>query len=363
MAVSIQIEQLVKTFGVVRAVDGVSLRIAPGELFFLLGPSGCGKTTLLRAIAGFQQPDAGTIHIDDRDITYLPPHQRDCGMVFQSYALWPHMTVAENVAFGLEMRHVSKAEARRRVAAALERVHMADRADAKPNLLSGGQQQRVALARALVIEPQCLLLDEPLSNLDAKLRLEMRVEIRRICKQAGLTAVYVTHDQKEALSIADRLAVLRNGTVEQIGTPAEVYRHPANRFVAGFIGEGNFLDCRVTEVGHGQMRLDTPLGPLVAMIAGTPFAAGTSVTACIRPEAIRFDVPSSGVPNTLRSRLLRTVYQGEVAQHELAFQTTDDKTIEWKAFELNPSAAGDQPGKERSCWIAPENVIVLTGVP
>ena len=359
MAVSIQIEQLVKTFGALRAVDGVSLRIAPGELFFLLGPSGCGKTTLLRAIAGFHQPDAGTIHIDDRDITHLPPHLRDCGMVFQSYALWPHMTVAENVAFGLDMRRVPKAEIRRRVTAALERVHMADRADTKPNLLSGGQQQRVALARALVIEPQCLLLDEPLSNLDAKLRLEMRVEIRRICKQAGLTAVYVTHDQKEALSIADRLAVMRNGTVEQVGTPAEVYRHPANRFVAGFIGEGNFLDGRVAGAGHGHVRLETPLGPLVATSVGQPPAVGTDVTVCIRPEAIRFDVPASGAPNTLRGRLLRTVYQGELAQHELALTAADAGPIEWKAFELNPAAVTGHTNKERAFWIAPENVIIL----
>ena len=187
----------------------------------------------------------------------------------------------------------------------------------------------------------------------------MRGEIRRICKQAGLTAVYVTHDQKEALSIADRLAVMRNGAVEQVGTPAEVYRHPANRFVAGFIGEGNFLDCRVAGVGHGQVRLDTPLGPLTATVVGSAPAAGTNVIACIRPEAIRFDVPTSGAPNTLRGRLLRTVYQGEVAQHELALPAAADGTIEWKAFELNPSAVIDLTGKDRAFWIAPENIIVL----
>ena len=358
MAVSIQISNLVKSFGALRAVDNVSLQIAPGELFFLLGPSGCGKTTLLRAIAGFHQPDAGTIRMGERDITHLPPHQRDTGMVFQSYALWPHMTVAENVAFGLEMRRIPRAETRRRVAEALERVHMADRAGTKPNQLSGGQQQRVALARALVIEPQCLLLDEPLSNLDAKLRLEMRAEIRRICKQAGLTAVYVTHDQKEALSVADRLAVLRNGVVEQIGTPAEVYRHPVNHFVAGFIGEGNFLDGRVAGASHDQVRLDTPLGPLVAAAAGQPPATGTAVTLCIRPEALRFDVPSSGAPNTLRGRLLRTVYQGELAQHDLALTAASEGAIEWKASELNPSLAAPAAGKDRAFWIAPENIIV-----
>jgi iron(III) transport system ATP-binding protein len=359
MAVSIQIESLVKTFGALRAVDNVTLRIAPGELFFLLGPSGCGKTTLLRTIAGFHQPDAGTIRIGDRDITHLPPYQRDTGMVFQSYALWPHMTIAENVAFGLDMRRVPKAESRRRVAEALERVHMADRADAKPNLLSGGQQQRVALARALVIEPQCLLLDEPLSNLDAKLRLEMRVEIRRICKQAGLTAVYVTHDQKEALSIADRLAVMRDGKVEQIGTPAEVYRQPVNRFVAGFIGEGNFVEGRVAGVANGLVRIDTPLGPLTAVATAATPSAGSAIALCIRPESIRLDAPPADAPNVFSGRCLQTVYQGEVAQHTIAFAGRDHAATEWKVFELNPTAATDRTHAAVSLWLPPENVIVL----
>ncbi len=353
MAVSIQIANLVKTFGALRAVDNVSLNIAPGELFFLLGPSGCGKTTLLRAIAGFHQPDSGTIRMGGRDITHLPPYQRDTGMVFQSYALWPHMTLAENVAFGLDMRRIPGAESRRRVAAALERVHMADRAAARPNLLSGGQQQRVALARALVIEPQCLLLDEPLSNLDAKLRLEMRVEIRRICKQAGLTAVYVTHDQKEALSIADRLAVMRNGVIEQVGTPAEVYRQPANRFVAGFIGEANFMDATVVSSSNGLLQLTTALGPINAA-APAHAPASDGVTLCIRPESIRLDAPPAHAPNVLRGRCLQTVYQGEVAQHVVALAGAD-----WKVFELNPTAATDRAGADVQLWVLPENVIVL----
>ncbi len=354
MAVSIQIENLVKSFDALRAVDNVSLRIEPGELFFLLGPSGCGKTTLLRAIAGFHQPDSGAIRIDGRDMTRLPPHQRNTGMVFQSYALWPHLSVAENVAFGLELRRVPRAERRRRVAAALERVHMADRADTKPNLLSGGQQQRVALARALVIEPQCLLLDEPLSNLDAKLRLEMRSEIRRICKQAGLTAVYVTHDQKEALSIADRLAIMRRGAIEQIGTPAEVYRYPVNRFVAGFIGEGNFIEGHVAGVAHGLLRVDTVLGSFTA-IGATP-AAGVAVTLCIRPESIRLDAPPANAPNRFDGRCLQTVYQGEVAQHIVALAGN----VEWKVVELNPAAGADRANAPVRAWVAPENVIVLT---
>ena len=204
--ISIQVQQLTKRFGDVVALQGLDLTIAPGELFFLLGPSGCGKTTLLRALAGFNVPEEGRILFDGEDVTRLEPHKRNTGMMFQSYALWPHMTVAENVAFGLEQRNVPTAERRQRVAEALASVHMQDYADRSPNQLSGGQQQRVALARALVIRPRCLLLDEPLSNLDARLRLEMRGEIRRVCKEFKLTTVYVTHDQKEALSIADRMA-------------------------------------------------------------------------------------------------------------------------------------------------------------
>ena len=197
----VSLQHVTKRFGALTVVDDVCLEIGDGEIFFLLGPSGCGKTTLLRCIAGFYRPDNGRIFIGDQDATELAPHERETGMVFQSYALWPHMTVRENVAFGLDLRQVPREELRRRVDDALAMVKMTDRADYKPPQLSGGQQQRVALARALVIRPRCLLLDEPLSNLDAKLRLEMRTEIRRICKDVGLTAIYVTHDQKEALSI------------------------------------------------------------------------------------------------------------------------------------------------------------------
>jgi iron(III) transport system ATP-binding protein len=224
--IAITIDKLVKKFGDTVALNGISLRIEPGELFFLLGPSGCGKTTLLRNIAGFYIPDEGRILFGDEDVTNLPPHKRNTGMMFQSYALWPHMTVAKNVAFGLEERRVPQAEIRQRVQAALESVQMGPYAERKIAQLSGGQQQRVALARALVIRPRCVLLDEPLSNLDARLRLEMRSEIRRVCKENGLTAIYVTHDQKEALSISDRMAVLEDGRIAQIGTPEQVYRRP-----------------------------------------------------------------------------------------------------------------------------------------
>src|SRR5689334_7522994 len=258
--ISIRIQQLTKRFGSVTALQHLDLTIQPGELFFLLGPSGCGKTTLLRSMAGFYIPEEGKIFFGEEDVTRLAPHKRNTGMMFQSYALWPHMSVAENVAFGLEERKVSKDEIKRRVGEALESVRMAQYAERRPNQLSGGQQQRVALARALVIRPRCLLLDEPLSNLDAKLRLEMRTEIRRVCKEFNLTTVYVTHDQKEALSIADRMAILESGHILQVGTPREVYGRPKRKTVANFIGETDFLPGRVLGFEGDVVVVQTPIG-------------------------------------------------------------------------------------------------------
>src|SRR6185436_16283592 len=249
----VSIRNLTKKFGDTVALKNISLEVQSQELFFLLGPSGCGKTTLLRLIAGFYQPDGGELAFGDKPMTGVPPHRRNTGMVFQNYALWPHMTVAENVAYGLDVRSVAKDEKTRRVAEALEIVQMETYAQRLPNQLSGGQQQRVALARALVIRPDVLLLDEPLSNLDAKLRLEMRDEIRRIHAQTKITTIYVTHDQKEALSLAQRMCVLRAGRIEQIGDPRTVYRSPANRFVADFIGETNWLPGVVVEAAQGSL--------------------------------------------------------------------------------------------------------------
>src|ERR1041384_1230890 len=255
--ISIRIQQLTKRFGATTALQHLDLTIEPGELFFLLGPSGCGKTTLLRCLAGFYIPDDGRIFFGEEDVTRLAPHKRNTGMMFQSYALWPHMTVAQNVAFGLEERKVPRDEIKRRVREALESVRMAEFAERRPNQLSGGQQQRVALARALVIRPRCLLLDEPLSNLDAKLRLEMRGEIRRVCKEFKLTTVYVTHDQKEALSIADRMAILAGGRIRQVGTPREVYRRPTCKLVANFIGETDFLQGSVISASADAVVVET----------------------------------------------------------------------------------------------------------
>jgi iron(III) transport system ATP-binding protein len=356
MAVSRRIENVSKSFGATRAADKVSLQVEPGELFFLLGPSGCGKTTLLRCIAGFCIPDGGTIRIGDADITKLPPHRRDTGMVFQSYALWPHMTVSENVAFGLELRGIAADERRRRVAEALNMVRMSDRAAYKPNELSGGQQQRVALARALVIRPKCLLLDEPLSNLDAKLRIEMRAEIRRICKQAGLTAVYVTHDQKEALSIADRLAILDKGAIQQCGAPQDVYLRPNSRFVANFIGETNLIEGTVIEASPARTAVKTAIGMIVSTVKPPePVREGASVTISLRPEIIRLDKVPPDTPNTFIGAGHDTVYLGELAQHQVRVGD-----IELKVFEMNPRfVARDENSVRTPVWFAPEDVVVL----
>jgi ABC-type Fe3+/spermidine/putrescine transport system ATPase subunit len=240
---TIRLDNVTKTFdGRVLAVDGVTLDIAAGEFFSLLGPSGCGKTTSLRMIAGFELPDSGRVHVAGRDITDLPVHKRDMGMVFQSYALFPHRTVAENVAFGLRMREVPKPDIERRVKAALAQVALTGLEERKPGQLSGGQQQRVALARALVVEPPVLLCDEPLGALDRKLRQQMQFELKELQKRLGVTLVFVTHDQEEALAMSDRIAVINHGKVEQVGAPTEIYERPRTRFVADFIGEINILE-------------------------------------------------------------------------------------------------------------------------
>lgn len=354
MADAVHITDLLKIFdGNIRAIDGISLEIQPGELFFLLGPSGCGKTTLLRSIAGFVTPDAGNIVIGDKDVTAMPPHQRDTGMVFQSYALWPHLTIRQNVAFGLKMRKLPAKEIAQRTDQALERVQMTNRADRKPNELSGGQQQRVALARALVIEPRCLLLDEPLSNLDAKLRLEMRQEIRDICKSAGITAIYVTHDQKEALSIADRIALLNAGKIEQIGTPTELYRQPISVFTAGFIGETNFLPGVIERIENNGCWINTPVGCLKS---GSPphtsYQPQQKVQLSIRPEALRItETPAN--ENAFHGNLDQTIYLGEVAQYQVR---AGDAPL--KVFELNPRASAAR-NASLNLAVLPEDIVIL----
>ena len=253
MPPDVRLEDVVKEFAEVRAVDGISLEIPRGSFFALLGPSGCGKTTTLRMIGGFEEPTSGRIFLGDRDVVGLPPYKRDVNTVFQSYALFPHMTVADNVAFGLERKRMPKAEVRTRVAEILELVDLAGREGRKPRQLSGGQQQRVALARAIVNNPRVLLLDEPLGALDLKLRKQMQLELKRIQHEVGITFVHVTHDQEEAMTMADTIAVMNGGRIEQLGTPAELYERPRTAFVAGFLGKSNLLDGTVT--GDGLVRL------------------------------------------------------------------------------------------------------------
>jgi len=285
---AIKLDQVPKTFdGRVMAVDAVTLDIAAGEFFSLLGPSGCGKTTSLRMIAGFEHPDSGRVHVGGKDITDLPVHRRDMGMVFQSYALFPHRTVAENVAFGLRMREVPKPEIDRRVAAALAQVALTGLETRKPGQLSGGQQQRVALARALVVEPPVLLCDEPLGALDRKLRQQMQFELKELQKRLGVTLVFVTHDQEEALAMSDRIAVMNGGKVEQVGTPTEIYERPRTRFVADFIGEINILEegARIRALRPEKIRLVAADGARLAGTVETANYLGGSTLLRVRPVA------------------------------------------------------------------------------
>ena len=282
---AIRLEQVTKTFdGRVVAVDAVTLDIAAGEFFSLLGPSGCGKTTSLRMIAGFEHPDSGRVHVGGRDITDLPVHKRDMGMVFQSYALFPHRTVAENVAFGLRMREVPKPEIARRVQAALAQVALTGLENRRPSQLSGGQQQRVALARALVVEPPVLLCDEPLGALDRKLRQQMQFELKELQKRLGVTLVFVTHDQEEALAMSDRIAVMNKGRVEQVGSPTEIYERPRTRFVADFIGEINILEDKgaARALRPEKIRLVQPDGARLAGSVETANYLGGSTLLRVR---------------------------------------------------------------------------------
>ena len=295
------VEGVRKRFGNVEALAGVDFYVDEGEFFTLLGPSGCGKTTLLRCIAGFERLDGGQITIASRDVSSMLPEQRDCGFVFQRYALFPTMTVAENVGFGLEMRKVTEAERERRVADVLTLVGLEGMDRRKPNQLSGGQQQRVALARALVIRPRMLLLDEPLSNLDANLRIEMRTEVRRLQREVGITTLYVTHDQEEAFSLSDRVLVLSDGREQQTGTPHELYFQPRNAFVADFIGQANVLEGRCIGCGDGSIAVETG-GSRLDIPTNRPIAPGNRVALSVRPERIEVTetIDGQGLAGTVR---------------------------------------------------------------
>ncbi len=299
---SVEIREICKSYVPgVPVLKPIDLSVEPGELFFLLGPSGCGKSTLLRILAGLVEPDSGSIRFNGKEITGLPPEKRRAAMVFQNYALWPHLSVYENVAFGLRAAGEKKSAIEREVRAALELVRMGEFAERKVPSLSGGQQQRVALARALAVRPALLLLDEPLSNLDARLRDTMRQEIRRICKERGQTAIYVTHDRQEALSMADRLAVMDLGVIKRIGAPEQVYNDPGNAFVASFLGDANFIEAK----RDAQKGWQTALG--VLDLGAEP--SGDSVRVMIRPERVRFaDSPGK---NVLSAKLVSRSFTGE----------------------------------------------------
>jgi putative spermidine/putrescine transport system ATP-binding protein len=347
---------LCKAFGAVAAVDDVSLEAAPGEFVSLLGPSGCGKSTVLRMIAGLVAPDAGRVLLAGEDITNVPVHRRNLGLVFQSYALFPHMTVFENVAFGLRRRRVGKAELRPRVAHALELVRLGPLGERQPRELSGGQQQRVALARALVTEPGVLLLDEPLSNLDALLRDEMRVELKRLQERLGTTMIFVTHDQAEALTLSDRVVVMDHGRVAQIGTPEEVYRRPATPFVARFLGRANFLEGVVTGRDAAGVTVTMDGGLAVHAAAREGITVGQRVQLAIRQERIHL-VPGRGEPGRANRFSASVAFHAFAGQaHHYVVQLPDGRELE----VLTPAVERPVARGAKVCveW-APEDVILL----
>ncbi|MBV9828614.1 MAG: ABC transporter ATP-binding protein [Alphaproteobacteria bacterium] len=308
---TLRLKDLTKLFGTTRAVDRVSMTIEPGSMVALLGPSGCGKTTTLRMVAGLIEPSAGEIFLDERPITSVPVHRRNIGMLFQNYALFPHMTVAENIAFGLETRGIRGRDAADRVAAALQMVQLPEYGSRLPAALSGGQQQRVALARALVVEPILLLLDEPLGALDKALRESMQVELRALQRRLGITTVMVTHDQDEALTMADRIVIMRDGRIEQAGEPGEIYLNPVSRFVAGFLGASNFLRGRVVERAPDQIIVEMPGGLSVSATADRP--VGSEVTLALRPEAVTIEVTAADAEaarNAAAAQVEQVIYHG-----------------------------------------------------
>jgi iron(III) transport system ATP-binding protein len=314
----IRVQDLTKRFGSLEVVSRVSFSIQEGELFTLLGPSGCGKTTLLRLIAGFYSPDEGEIRFDEVRVNEVPPHERGIGMVFQNYALWPHMTVFENIAYGLRLRRLAHAAIATRVEGVLEKVKLTGLGARYPGQLSGGQQQRVALARALVLNPRILLLDEPLSNLDAKIRIQVRAEIRKLQKELGITTMYVTHDQEEALTLSDRIAVFNQGKVLQVGPPKALYEQPANRFVADFIGINNLIEgtVRAVEAPERRLRVETALGELSALFEER-FRVGDRCVLCIRPENATVDGEPGAERNLVKGKIAFAAYLGNTLRYDV----------------------------------------------
>jgi spermidine/putrescine transport system ATP-binding protein len=347
----VQIVDLVKRFAEVTAVDGINLDVAGGEFFSLLGPSGCGKTTTLRLIAGFEQPTEGRVVLDGRDVAQVPPHKRNVNTVFQSYALFPFLTVEDNVAFGLRYKNVTKGEARRKVAEALALVRLESYQKRRPSQLSGGQQQRVALARALVLNPAVLLLDEPLGALDAKLRKALQIELKALQEEVGVTFIYVTHDQEEALTMSDRLAVMSNGRIEQIGSPAEIYEEPSTAYVADFLGVSNLMPA--LGEGGGRVRL----GDFQFMATRGDLAARGPIRIVIRPERVGLEDSGAAGDNRIPGMVERVLYVGSVLQ--VLVHLAHGETLQaWM-----PNRGGDPPwqqGTAVSVHLPPDAIRVLT---
>jgi len=349
----LEIRGVSKAYGKTPVLRGIDLSVEPGELMFLLGPSGCGKSTLLRIVAGLIRQDAGSIILGGRDVSTLPPESRNTPMVFQNYALWPHLNVTENIEFGLKVKKIPREEIRKTVDEMLGVVGMAEFAKRKVNELSGGQQQRVALARALALKGDIILLDEPLSNLDARLRDLMRTEIRRICKERRLTALYVTHDRREALSVGDRIAVMKDGVILQLDAPRTLYTRPANKFTAAFLGDADFMEARCLRIEDGLAIFSSPMGELRVRMDGQPVtpAPDAICTLMIRPEAVRPGAKPAAV-NAFPCTVRDSVFLGE----------TTGLMLDASGFTLHadePAAPERRPGDEITCSVPPEAVAIL----
>jgi spermidine/putrescine transport system ATP-binding protein len=361
---AIELHDVIKRFGETPAVDRVSLQIGDGEFFSLLGPSGCGKTTTLRMIAGFEYPSSGEILIHGRPMATIPPHRRPVNTVFQSYALFPHMSVEQNVAFGLQMQRLPKQEIAPRVGEALELVRLSHLAQRRPNQLSGGQQQRVALARALVNQPEVLLLDEPLGALDQKLRKEMQLELKSLQHRVGITFIFVTHDQEEALTMSDRIAVMSQGKVLQVGSPTEIYERPTCRFVADFIGETNFIDGEVAESDGSYSSIVTPDGLRLRGFASRTLPAGTAATLSIRPEKLRLTTLEQASPEQAAALPVKVELVSYIGSDtRITVRLNEQRTL--NVWEQNRRSTLDrsaywQPGEQALLFCPPDNALVLT---
>ena len=361
MGGEIQLVDLVKRFGSATAVDGINVTVPGGKFFSLLGPSGCGKTTTLRMVAGFEHPTAGEVRLDGVDMAGTPPNKRNVNTVFQSYALFPHLKVYDNVAFGLRRARVDRTQVRERVHATLEQVQLTALASRKPGQLSGGQQQRVALARALVLKPAVLLLDEPLGALDAKLRRQLQVELKALQEEVGVTFLYVTHDQEEAITMSDQVAVMNRGRVEQVGTPRQMYEEPATTFVADFLGVSNLMEARATGPSGAGAALDLGTGVVVQALGGNVAARG-AVKALIRPERVQIEPAGTTGPNRLPAMITRSVYLGNGTRVLMHLVTGTTIVALVSNPDVDPSGEWP-PGAAVTCHLPATALRVLSGPP